>query len=267
MRIPRVDGVFELLQFHIHAGSEHTLDGGRFGAEIHLVHQLVDSDPARLAVVAVFVEAAAFEDNALFSSLLAGFDDVADATAAACGTDTAPSHWWSSNNRASVASFEDDQLPIYQLVPEGSTFYRYDGGLTTPPCSEIVDWSVASRPLAVSPAQYADLAGLLLNYVDPDTCQYATAASPSGTTSRPVQDLNGRRVRHICPRGYRDPLAAGGRIALLAAAALLSAAAAASAALLWTRRRRPSPPDATRDSRESEQPFTTAFTASLTATS
>jgi carbonic anhydrase len=30
MEIPGVDGVFQLLQFHIHTNSEHTMDGVRF---------------------------------------------------------------------------------------------------------------------------------------------------------------------------------------------------------------------------------------------
>lgn len=75
------------------------------------------------------------------------------------------------------------------------------------PCSEVVEWNVADKPLSISIAQYNDLSSLILNYVAADTCERATIASPSGSTSRPVQDLNGRNVSRICPVDYQDPLA------------------------------------------------------------
>jgi carbonic anhydrase len=207
MQVPGVDGVFELLQFHLHMNSEHTMDGGRYGAELHIVHQLKGSDPARLAVLGIFIEASSFEDERKFDNILSGFDAVADRTALACNM-SAPIHWWSSENRTVIGS-PNSQLQIYDLIPEGSTFYNYDGGLTTPPCLEIVEWNVASKPLSISIAQYNDLSGLVLNYIEPETCQYDTIASPSGSTSRPVQDRNAREINHICPKGYTDPLAGG----------------------------------------------------------
>jgi carbonic anhydrase len=205
MEVPGVEGVFELLQFHLHMNSEHTIGDIRYGAELHMVHQLKDSDPVRLAVMGVFIEASSFEDQRLFDNILAGFDAVADRTALACNL-SAPVHWWTSENRT-VTGSPNSQLQIYDLIPEGSTFYNYNGSLTTPPCSEIVEWNVASKPLAISVAQYNDLTGLVLNYVEPETCKPDTIASPSGSTSRPVQDLNAREINHICPKGYQDPLA------------------------------------------------------------
>jgi len=43
---------YDLLQFHVHTPSEHTVDGSDYPAELHFVHQAGDS----LAVVGVFVE-------------------------------------------------------------------------------------------------------------------------------------------------------------------------------------------------------------------
>jgi hypothetical protein len=182
----------------------------------------------------VFVEASSFEDNPRFSNLLAGFDAYADKTAAGCNL-TVPGHWW-SNNRTQVGS-PNSELQIYELIPESSTYFNYDGGLTTPPCSEVVEWNVADTPLSISVAQYNDLSGLILNFVSEETCKPATIASPVGATSRPIQDLNGRSVKRICPVGYKDAFAQGsvaGKTSgcrswnMSAGAALLFVAAAAS---------------------------------------
>jgi Eukaryotic-type carbonic anhydrase len=152
----------------------------------------------------LFIRANAFENNDLFSPVLAEFDSAADATAMQCNL-TVPDHWWLHDNRTAVSA--DSVFEIYDLIPEGSTYYNYDGGLTTPPCSEVVEWNVADKPLSISIAQYNDLSSLILNYVAADTCEEGTIASPSGSTSRPVQDLNGRNVSRICPVDFKDPLA------------------------------------------------------------
>jgi carbonic anhydrase len=238
LEIPGVDGVFELLQFHVHTNSEHTMDGNRYGAELHMVHKLRDGD--RLAVVGLFLQANGFVNNELFSSVLAGFDGAADAAAALCNV-TQPDHWWSKGNASFVDADANATVNVYGLIPANSTFYHYDGGLTTPPCSEIVEWNVADKTLSVSVAQYNDLSGLILNYLSSDTCEYATIASPSGSTSRPVQLLNNRTVERICPVGYNDSgsdgpgstsgAKVGGR-SLSWRAALVAAAAATAVATL-----------------------------------
>jgi carbonic anhydrase len=197
--------VFELVQFHVHAGSEHTLDGHQYGAELHMVHKLrggggEEEDSDRRAVVAVFIEATASEDNSLFSNILAAFDGAADEVALDCNA-SLPNHYWGPSNGRDANAAAGSVLRLYDLIPHGSSFYRYDGGLTTPPCTEIVDWSVADRPIRISSLQYIDLTTLILAYRSKDTCEYATIASPSGSTSRPVQNLNGRTVSRICPAG------------------------------------------------------------------
>lgn len=56
-----LDQVYRLVQYHFHwgendnEGSEHTLGGLRYPAELHLVHQGVE-DPGKLAVVGVFLQ-------------------------------------------------------------------------------------------------------------------------------------------------------------------------------------------------------------------
>ena len=42
-----------------------------------------------------------------------------------------------------------------QLVPAKSEIYRYEGSLTTPPCSEVVDWNIFMRPVEVAAGDVA----------------------------------------------------------------------------------------------------------------
>ena len=44
MMIPEKDTVWDVLQYHIHAGSDHSLDGQNFGADMHIVHKNRNGD-------------------------------------------------------------------------------------------------------------------------------------------------------------------------------------------------------------------------------
>ena len=46
----------------------------------------------------------------------------------------------------------NDWIPMYDPMSINK-FYRYMGGLTTPPCSEVVNWFVFEDPIYVSQAQ------------------------------------------------------------------------------------------------------------------
>ena len=186
LKIPGVDGTYEALQFHIHTSSEHTIDGEFFGAELHIVHALTDG--SRYAVVGMMIEATNSENHGAFESLLEGWDKIADNTTATCpaavttlttSNTTSTSRSSSGRKHRQLAS----SFNAYDLVPKDSTFYHYDGGLTTPPCSEVVWWNLADTPVSISVSQYNRLTHFILGYIDPTTCEYATVASPSGSTS------------------------------------------------------------------------------------
>ncbi|PIE46633.1 MAG: hypothetical protein CSA42_07500 [Gammaproteobacteria bacterium] len=59
---------YQLLQFHYHAKSEHTIDGHQFPLELHFVHKHSDTDFAVLGIM--FVEG---QENALLSRFLNHF--------------------------------------------------------------------------------------------------------------------------------------------------------------------------------------------------
>ncbi|WP_428151187.1 carbonic anhydrase [Brevundimonas sp.] len=111
---------YRLLQFHIHQPAEHLLDGRRFPLEIHFVHAGPDGV---LGVLGVFAEVGAA------SAPLEAVIDSLGATAAGPALDP------------------------NGFLPTGRDFFRYEGSLTTPPCSETVDWVLLSDPITVSQAQ------------------------------------------------------------------------------------------------------------------
>lgn len=136
-------------QLHFHAPSEHTMDGKRFEAEFHVVHQ---SDDGRLAVLGVL--AVEGRDNADWAAFV-------DAAAAAPSVgSTAP---------AGV-------VDLGALIPGSLDHFAYSGSLTTPPCSENVQWLVLEAPIELGQAQLD-----------------ALTAVHDGN-DRPIQASNGRTV-------------------------------------------------------------------------
>jgi carbonic anhydrase len=68
-------------------------------------------------------------------------------------------------------------LSITQLLPKDAAYYRFNGSLTTPPCSEGVRWLVMKKPVSASKAQIA---------------QFSKAVGVAN--NRPVQPLNARAI-------------------------------------------------------------------------
>uniref|UniRef100_A0A7S2P2Q1 Alpha-carbonic anhydrase domain-containing protein n=1 Tax=Leptocylindrus danicus TaxID=163516 RepID=A0A7S2P2Q1_9STRA len=68
-------------------------------------------------------------------------------------------------------------------------YYRYDGSLTTPPCTPNVHWRVLDEPMKISRKQFKQLAKLLVSYRN-DECEPASFASPKGEMFRPLQPTN-----------------------------------------------------------------------------
>ena len=119
---------YELLQFHFHAPGEHTVAGKSFDMEMHLVHQ---DENGTLAVIGVLIEQGA--ENAAFAPLWAHL----------------PGAPGPAQHHENVAINAED------LLPGARHAYRYDGSLTTPPCSEGVKWFVLTTPVELSAAQIA----------------------------------------------------------------------------------------------------------------
>ena len=118
---------YNLLQFHFHAPSEHTIDGEAAAMEIHFVHQ--DPNSGMLAVVGVLLEQGDADNEA--------YKVVMDDMPAEVG-EPQPM---------------DAALSLASLLPDERSFYTYQGSLTTPPCSEVVRWLLLDTPVHLSGAQ------------------------------------------------------------------------------------------------------------------
>jgi carbonic anhydrase len=125
---------FGLAQFHFHSPSEHTIDGKSFPMEMHMVHKSADDS---LAVIGVLIEEG--KDNAAFDTLWAHLPA----------------------DEGQDVRLPDLIVAVDHLLPAKREFYRYDGSLTTPPCSEGVKWLVMKSPIALSHEQIAKFRAII----------------------------------------------------------------------------------------------------------
>jgi carbonic anhydrase len=126
------DRLYELKQFHFHHPSEHLVSGNRFAMEAHFVHVAADGD---IAVVGVFMVPGTADT--VFSKIVSTMPD-----------DEAPP----------VPA--DPAIDPNALLPSKRSYYRYEGSLTTPPCTETVDWFIFVDPIEVGGADISRFARL-----------------------------------------------------------------------------------------------------------
>ena len=103
--------------------SEHTLDGKRSAMEAHFVH---GGGGGNLMVIGVFLEGGGQDACPAFSVLMAA----------------APKGGGETKLKAAIDPTS--------LLPKARHFFRYEGSLTTPPCSEVVEWNVFASPVTVA---------------------------------------------------------------------------------------------------------------------
>lgn len=143
-----LDGArYDVAQFHYHAPSEHAVDGKLFAAELHIVHKNADGG---LAVVGILLDEGAQNDalQPFIENLPAEESEASDAGV---------------------------KINAADLLPAMQTTYRYSGSLTTPPCSEGVNWLLMTTPVEISTKQLTALKSLF-----------------DHANNRPVQPLNDR---------------------------------------------------------------------------
>lgn len=145
-----IDGIqFDLKQFHFHSPSENLINGKSFPLEAHLVH--ADKD-GHLAVVSVV-----FDEGNANPVISAAWSQMPKSEG---GKNTLPT-------KVSAAG----------MLPADHDYYRYNGSLTTPPCTEGVRWIVMKKPMTVSKEQLLEFSRTL-----------------GFANNRPVQAVNARPI-------------------------------------------------------------------------
>ena len=143
---------FNLAQFHFHTPSENKINGRQYPLELHLVHK---NTKGELAVIGVMFEEG--EKNAIIEKI--------------------------ENNTPESPGKEKkvDNISINpeDILPGNASYYHFEGSLTTPPCSEGVQWYVLKTPMKASREQIQKFAKLF------------------GENARPIQSINNRQVKEV----------------------------------------------------------------------
>ncbi|XP_071980291.1 carbonic anhydrase 1-like [Engystomops pustulosus] len=173
--------VYQMAGLHFHfgnlqlgnEGSEHLIDGNAFPLEAHFVFyntKYADLATAKanedgLAVVGVLFKIG--ESNADLDNLISVLPNV--------------------DHKGDTAT---TSINLEKMLPNTvSNYYKYQGSLTTPPCSENVAWHLISSPLDISISQYEAIVSSLYF-----TTSDSVEQSPMVNNYRPPQPLNGRTV-------------------------------------------------------------------------
>lgn len=122
---------YNLLQFHYHVPSEHTVMNAHYPLELHFVHKNANNG---LAVVGVLVDRG--NTNHELGKILTNLPSLGAPDSTLEGFDVA------------------------SIMPQDGTTYAYEGSLTTPPCDEQVQWLLKSQPIHASTEQLKILSAL-----------------------------------------------------------------------------------------------------------
>lgn len=139
---------YKLRQFHFHAPSEHHIEGNAFPMELHLVHQ---DARGHVLVVGVLLETHGFS-----SPLMALWN-------------------WLPTQMGQEVSIPMN-FNLAALLPSTRHHFSYSGSLTTPPCTEGVQWIVLSEPVHITQVDVQRFVEII------------------GRNARPIQPLRGRDI-------------------------------------------------------------------------
>jgi carbonic anhydrase len=141
--------IFGLLQYHFHTPSENNILGKSFPMEMHMVHA---DEAGNLAVVAVMYEEG--DENDGLKKILKSLPE----------------------NGGDKNELKGEVLAT-DLLPKERAYYRFNGSLTTPPCSENVHWFVMKQSISISKKQL-------------ETLEHVMHAP----NNRPIQPANARPI-------------------------------------------------------------------------
>lgn len=140
---------YNLVQFHFHTPSEESIGGKRSPMVTHFVHK---TDDGKLGVIGLLMN-----EGAESGAMKAVFDNMP--------------------KEEGEQAVEGVTINAADMLPKNLAYYNFTGSLTTPPCSEGVNWMVLANPAEISPQQV----------------QAFKTIFPMN--ARPIQPVNGRVVK------------------------------------------------------------------------
>lgn len=140
---------YHLKQFHFHNPSENKIEGKSFPLEAHLVHA---DDNGNLAVIGVMFEIG--KSNSTIANV-----------------------WSKMPEQVDGKEVLTTPVNAKGLLPLHRDYYRFNGSLTTPPCTEGVTWIVMKNHLFISWDQLQQFAHVM-----------------DHPNNRPIQPVNARII-------------------------------------------------------------------------
>jgi len=140
---------YELKQFHFHSPSENHINGQSYPLEAHFVHA---DKKGNLAVVAVMFEES--KENKTLREI-----------------------WALMPEKTGKKNSQIPKILIDGILPSNKEYYRFNGSLTTPPCSEGVLWLVLKQTVTASKGQIQHFGHII-----------------DVPNNRPVQSINARPI-------------------------------------------------------------------------
>lgn len=181
-KAPKITGtalngnVYQFAELHFHwnqkdnRGSEHSFNGAREALEMHLVHwntkygKMTEAvkHADGLAVYGVLFNVDT-ENNPAMNPIVDYLNDIVE---------------------KGSGIIVGEKFSLLPMLPKSyKTFYRYQGSLTTPPCTEAVTWLVAVQIQKIGYSQIHE-------FIHLDSAE----ETHSLTTKRNIQALNGRTI-------------------------------------------------------------------------
>jgi len=140
---------YELLQFHFHTPSENRVDGKAYASEMHMVHKASDGS---LLVFGIFLEIDSDDDSSAPSSPLKPVFEAIPVLAHDIELASKQEKDGSGKADASMLLLGFNIRSLLKYLEDNSFSSRYyylQGSLTTPPCTEHVQWLLAQRHLTI----------------------------------------------------------------------------------------------------------------------
>lgn len=163
---------YSLMRFQIHSPSEHTINGRAYDAEIQFVHALNDeAEDKTTLIVSLFIEAHHTKTKLVQSEWM-------------------NSVWESMRYVNESVGIEESYADLLLQQMQMGDVYKYQGSLTTPPCTEETTWWVIRSPLYVSKIYLGNYEEMLTELTDTDGGKNARAAQPrNGRKVTPFRDV------------------------------------------------------------------------------